>query len=176
MCLLKTVTPAQAEGSIKMLYAEAEKIFGKVPNVFQMYSVNPYFLAKQAEYLGYFSQHPTLTGEFNAYIRLLVSEMMNCTYCIRLNSAVLRSMGVTDDDILMARKDFSKVNLDNKKKTLLLYVLKLVADPHKMTEEDLNKVRAEGWSDKDIFDAAIHASNHSAFVKLIDTFKVVVDF
>lgn len=176
MCLLKTVTPDKASGQVKAIYTEIEKVFGKVPNVIQMFSVNPHFLIKQAEYLGYYGQHPTLTSDFNAYVRLLVSEMLNCEYCIRLNSALLRSMGVTDDELLAARKDFSKVKLDNKRKTLLLYVLKLVKDPHTMTEEELDKVRAEGWSDSEIFDASFHAANHSAFVKLVDTFKVIPDF
>lgn len=176
MCLLKTITPPEASGQVKLIYSEFEKVFGKVPNVFQMFSVNPHFLVKQAEYLSYYSQHQTLTGEFNAYIRVLVSEMLKCNYCIRLNSALLMSMGIPEDEILTARKDFTKVNMDTKKKTLLLYVLKLVENPHAMTEEDLNHVRASGWSEKEIFDAAFHAANHSAFVKLVDTFKVIPDF
>jgi hypothetical protein len=41
MCLLETVKPEEAAGTVQRLYSEAEKIFGKVPNVLQMYSANP---------------------------------------------------------------------------------------------------------------------------------------
>lgn len=176
MSLLKTIKPEEANPEIKFAYDELEKTFQKVPNVFQFFTANPHFFFKQVEYLNYFRQHPNLDFIFFAMLRLVISVRRNGEYCVRLNSAMLKYMGYTQQQLDEIITDPSKVNFEENKKALFLLALKVENDSGELIENDLIEVRNYGWSDSDIFDACYHASIHSANVKMNKNFKVEIDF
>jgi alkylhydroperoxidase family enzyme len=176
MSLLRTIEPENANGVVADIYDNASNVFKKVPNVIKFYSVNPHWQTKLMEYLGYYSQHPKYSVILTAYIRLLVSVQLKCEYCIKFNSAILIHEGVKHTDLLTAMDNPENVELPDNEKAILLYALKVVADPHNRTENEVNELRNLGWDDSEIFDLVYHATNHSGFVKLLDAFKVEVDY
>lgn len=49
-----------------------------------------------------------------------------------------------------------KAKLEEKDKAMLLYVLEVTQDPALSTQQDVDKLRELGWTDRDILDAVQH--------------------
>jgi len=158
MPIIKVVPPEEAEGKVKEAYALFDE-FGMVPAPFQMFSSSPELLELRGQTIGYILNRPTLSRGFMALIRMLVAEELGYYYCISLNREFLKAMGVVDEDAA-ARiiADPASAPLEEKDKSLLLFVLKAVKTPGEVTAEDMQALRDLGWSDQDILEATAHGA------------------
>ena len=71
-----------------------------------------------------------------------------------------------------ARANPEAAPIEDKERPLLRLALKAVNAPEDVGEADLDPARAQGWSDRDIFDAVVQAANNRAFNFVLRTFKV----
>lgn len=156
MSLLNTVAPEEAQGKVKEVYGIFEQLNIPVPLSLQMLSVSPEYLAIQGQTIKYFMNHPVLSPSLLAHIRLLAAHEENYTYCIQLNQQILKNrMGLSDEQIAAVVDSPDKTALKPEEKALLLFVRKALRDPATTTREDVENLRAQGWSDRDIFDATL---------------------
>lgn len=59
-----------------------------------------------------------------------------------------------DDELVQQIKvDYSKANIDEKTMAMLHYAMKLTESPRSITDEDVERLRAVGCTDREIFDA-----------------------
>lgn len=176
MPLIQTVAPSQAEGSVAAVYAEAEALFGRVPNAFQMYSGSPVLLETGWAQTRYFLGHPTLSFPLLALTRMLVSQDNRCDYCIDLNAAMLiNRAGFTPEQIAATRLDPNVAPLDAKDKALLLFTLKATRTPLEVGAADIAALKALGWQENEILDAVVHAARNLAADIVFNTFKIEQD-
>lgn len=176
MALIKTIKPDEATGSLAEIYeALKQNMNGFVPSAFQLKSLSPELVEVQSKFLKYYLQHPTLSGKLTAFIRLLVSVRCGGDYCKNINSWILSQVGIKPEEIEAAKADPQTAPLDDKDKTMLLFCLKVVKDAHTITEADLGNLRTKGWTDKDILDAANHATAQVAGVMLMNALKIDPD-
>lgn len=176
MTLIHTVAPQDAQGTLAELYQQAEKMLGFVPNAFRLYSMSPVMLQNQFHQLGYFMQHPSLSFPLLAFVRMLVSQDNRCDYCIDLNAAMLMERaGLSVEQIAATRKDPAQAPLGEKDKAMLLFVLKATRTPLEVNAADVDALRAQGWTDGDIFDAVLHGARNMAADVLFNTFKIEKD-
>lgn len=173
MPLIQTTPPEKAQGKLAELYAEAEAMFGMVPDSVQMLGVSPAILENQLEFVGYYRGHATLSMPFLAMIRLLVSKACHSPFCQRVNSGLLLKAGFSEEQIAAMQADPKAAPISEKEKALLMLVLKATDDPHSVTAADVDRVRSLGWSDVDIFDAVAHGARMVAGNIILDAFKVV---
>ena len=177
MSLLSGVAPEAATGDVAEIYAEVKTVLGGVPNVIRIWSASPVLLRQQWEFIKYSLNHPTLSGALSACVRMLVSQRGRCDYCIDLNAEFLVELyGWTPDQVAAVRADPKMANLPERERDMLLMVLKAVENPHGVDADELDALRARGWSDRDIFDAMNHGARTVAGDTLISAFKVERDF
>jgi uncharacterized peroxidase-related enzyme len=177
MSILQTVPPESATGEVAEIYAQIKNAWGHVPTAIQVYSANPFLLKNMWEYYGSMMQHPTLSFPLTASIRMLVSQIGHCSYCIDMNGGMLISMaGWTPEQLAATRADFNDSPLSPQEKTLLGLVLKATRDSNSVGAADLQAARDAGWSDGDILDAVNHGARMVAADILINSFKVERDF
>ena len=177
MSMLNTVSQEQAQGSVADLYSTFEEQIGFIPNAFKLSSVSPQMMQQQWEYIGYYMQHPHLSKVLTTLIRLLVSQKVDCEYCINLNTALLiNEAGVAADEVAAIRADPTKAPLDEKEKALLLFVLDAVADAHAVSQADIQKLRELGCSELEIHDALNHGARQVGMDIMLNAFKVENDF
>jgi alkylhydroperoxidase family enzyme len=175
MALLKMTPKDKATGKLAELYDQTEQMFGIVPNNVKMLGISPAILENQLEWVGYFREHKNLSAPFQAALRFLVSNQCKSPYCTGLNTMLLKQAGLTDDQIEAAKSDVTKLPFEEKEKALLSLVLKATKDPHSVTAKDVDDVKAQGWSEQDIFDAVAYGGRMVATNTIFDTFKVDVD-
>ena len=177
MSILNTIAPEQAQGPVADLYSTFEKQIGFIPNAFKLSSVSPQMLQQHWEYIGYYMQHPSLSKVLTTLIRLLVSEKVDCEYCVNLNTALLvNEAGIAAEDVAAIRRDPTKAPLDEREKALLMFVLDAVANSHAVSQSDLQKLRDLGCSEQEIHDALNHGARQVGLDIMLNAFKVENDF
>lgn len=177
MSLIQTVAPETATGEIAELYGKLNATMGMVPNAFKLRSASPFLLRNQANYVGYYMTHPTLSMALLACIRMLVSQKTHCAYCIDFNGGLLvNHLGWTPEQLAATRADPAQANLSEKEKAMLLFVLKAVDNAIGIGASDLNELRAIGWSDQEILEGLNHGATMVAGDILINAFKIERDF
>lgn len=175
MALLQTTPPEKAEGKLAELYAEVEQLFGMVPNNVRMLGVSPALLENQLQLIEHYMGHPALSVPFLALVRMLVSKACRSPYCQNLNTGLLLKAGFTKEQVAAMQADPSQAPLDEKQRALLLFVLKACDNPHAVVAEDVERLKAVGWSEPHILDAVAHGARMVGTNIIFDTFKIDLD-
>ncbi len=176
MSLISYIKREEATGQIADIYDMLEQRIKVIPNVVQFYTASPELFIKFMGFVGHYIDHPTLNAITVAYTRMLISHKSNADYCVKLQSGILESMKVTKVDLELAKKDYTKINLDEKNKALVCFVLDMMFGKLENAKERINHLKVLGWADKDIFEASVMGAIQKGMVNVIKAFEVQLDF
>jgi hypothetical protein len=152
MFRLSHIPPEEATGKVAEVYGMFPEGV-PVPTPLQMFSASPGLLAAQGGAMQYLSGHKELSFHLLALIRFLSACHSNYGFCKKFNGDLLRQSGMSDEDLAAIQEDPGKAPIEDNEKTLLAFVQKAVKDPDSVTDQDIDLLRKEGWSDANIFDA-----------------------
>jgi hypothetical protein len=176
MSLLHTATPENATGQVKEIYDQITAAFGHVPNALQTHSTSPVQLAKQWQTIDYYMQHPHLSFNLLAMLRMLISEKTGCHYCVGFNAAMLVNMGgISIEQIAATKQDPQNAPLPAGELAMLLFVLRATQGTP-ATADDIAQLEAAGWNDTDIYDALAHGASMVATDIIFNTLGIDNDF
>ena len=170
--LLIPQAPAGEESRVDAVFGAIKQHIGFVPDGLRLYSFSPALLENFVGNISYFNSGERLTPSLMAMIRYLVSWESKCHFCIDMNEGFLTSMGLDLDAIRAARNNPELAPLPEKEKPLLRIALKSVNDPESVNDKDIQAAKAQGWSDRDIFDVVAQAASNRAFSYVLRTFNV----
>ena len=172
MALIKTVAPDQAEGKIKKAYDRFIQSLGMIPKPMEMMSASPAIFEQQLEKIRYYSNHPTLSFALLTHIRYLVAHHLGYPFCTGFNKLVLKRQGLEDDDIRQAEADPSRSMLEEKEAAMLDFVVNAVKAPGFVQAEEIEKLKAMGWEDRDLVDALAHGVNMIDHAIMMEAFQI----
>ena len=74
------------------------------------------------------------------------------------------------DDLLaeFIQNDWRKADLSDAERAMLEYAEKLTLTPAMMTEDDINALRAVGWTDRDVLDIVMACAYFNFRVRVVD--------
>lgn len=170
--LITPVPPAGEEARVAGILEAVRQHMGFIPDGLRLYTFSPPLLEAFLGNVSYFRAGATLPPELAAMIRYLVSYRSGCQFCIDLNEGFLTQMGVDLDAVRAAREDFTQAPIEARALPLLALALKAVNAPEDVGPADLDAARAQGWSDRALFDAVAQATSNKAFNLVLKTFKV----
>ena len=170
--LLIPQAPAGEEGRVDAVFGAIKQHIGFVPDGLRLFSFSPALLESFVGNISYFNSGERLTPSLMAMIRYLVSWESKCHFCIDMNEGFLTGMGLDLDAIRAARNNPEVAPLPEKEKPLLRIALKSVNDPESVNDKDIQAAKAQGWSDRDIFDVVAQATSNRALNYVLRTFKV----
>jgi uncharacterized peroxidase-related enzyme len=136
----------------KMLQVQEKA--GFIPNVFLALSHRP------DEFRAFFAYHDALmlreSGLTKAEKEMIVvatSGVNHCPYCVIAHGAILRIYAKNPQIADQVAVDHRKADVTRRQKAMLDFAVKLARAPEAATqEEDLQALRAVGFSDEDIWD------------------------
>jgi len=137
----------------RKLFAKATQVVGFVPNVFRAYAWRP---ERFRAWFGHFKTVMEGTDGLSAREREMISvavSMANgCLYCLVAHGAALREQ--SDDKVEADRLtlDYRRADLTSRERAMLDYAVKITKEPLACEEADIETLRAEGFSDADIWD------------------------
>lgn len=115
MATVKLVEESDASPEVRLVYQDIKKTFGLpfVPNLFRAMAHNPAYLEATWNRVKVVMGQGNLDRKTKEMIAVAVSAANNCEYCVNAHTAALKSLGVTDAELveLMAVVDlFSGLN------------------------------------------------------------------
>jgi alkylhydroperoxidase family enzyme len=170
--LIAPVPPAGEEDRVTQVFDAVAQQIGFVPDGLRLYGISPPLLEAFVANVGYFRGGTSLSPTLTAMIRYLGSWRAGCQFCVDLNEALLTDLGADLDVLRAARDDAGLAPVEERERPLLRLALKAQDAPHEVTREDLDAARAQGFSDREAFDAVVQAANNRAFNLVLRTFNV----
>lgn len=137
------------------LFTRARERLGFVPNVFRAYAWRP---DRLRAWFSHFRQlHEATEGLSSAereMIAVAVSMANGCLYCLVAHGAALREE--LGDPVLAERIvfDYRRAGLDERRRAILDYAVKVTTRPLDCDEADIEGLRALGLSAEEVWDVA----------------------
>lgn len=175
MALINTVSPKQAEGKMKEAYDMFIENLGVIPKPLEMMSASPAIFDQQLQRIHYYTNHPTLSFALLSHIRYLVAHNLSYQFCMDFNKLILKKQGLEDDDTKQIEADPSKSLLEEKDSAMLAFVVKAVKEHSSVKAEEIEKLKAMGWEDKDLLDALAHGVNMVDHAIMMEVFQMDQD-
>ncbi len=171
MFILNHVKPEDATGKVAEAYAVFQPRM-PVPEPLLMMSASPDLALLQSNIIRYFGSQEKLDFGLLATIRYLVSCENDFQYCINFNGGLLQKAGGMSAAELSSLRAHPETVLGESQKDLVLFVLKAVKNPDKVTGDDVEKLHQLGWTDRDIFDAVYQGVTMVAVGTMMKAFTV----
>ena len=143
---LKQVTPENAHGEVKEIYDAVKSRFGMIPNLFIGFASNPAVL-KSYLALDELISGGVLTPVEREIVRLTVSQINDCEYCLAAHTAVGKMSGLSEEQMLSARRGKAE---DPKHAALVNFTHKVMETKGFVGDGDIEAFRAAGFSDEHI--------------------------
>jgi uncharacterized peroxidase-related enzyme len=155
MTRLKVLNPDQASGKTKELFNAINSKFGLIPNMMKTMGNSPALLEGFLNFNSALSGG-TLGAKTSALIALAVSESNGCHYCLVSHTFVGANITKLDADAMKAaRKGNAK---DAKTAAILRFAQTLVSKSGRVSDEDVNTVRAAGATEGEVGEIVGHVA------------------
>ena len=161
--------PAPLTPEMAAYFRKCEEKLGFIPNVLKAYSFD---MAKLTAFVGMYNDlmlAPSgLSKLEREMIAVAVSAYNQCYYCLVAHGASVRQL--SGDPVLgeLMAMNYRAARLSRRERAMLDFALKLTAEPWLVEEEDRERLRRDGFTDRDIWDIGavssfFNMSNRMAF-------------
>ena len=134
--------------------AEVAEKSGFVPNVFSALAQRPELFRAFFEFHDLLMDKDTaaLSKADRELIVVATSAANSCTYCVIAHGAILRIRDKDPEIADLVAVDWRKAPLDDRRRALVDYAVRLARFPEDVGPTDAEALRAVGFSDDDIWD------------------------
>jgi uncharacterized peroxidase-related enzyme len=154
MSRLSTVQPETATGRPKELLDAVKQKLGLVPNMTRTMATAPVVLDGYLQFSGALARG-TLPAKTREQIALAVSQANGCDYCLAAHSTIGKAIGLTPDQIRDSRLGTA---VDGKTDALVRFARRVVDTRGRVSDADLDDVRAAGFGDAVIAEVVAHVA------------------
>jgi uncharacterized peroxidase-related enzyme len=157
MTWIKTIKYTEAKGSLLKLYNQVKGPDDNVDNIMLAHSLRPHTMQGHMTLYKYTIHHPKNSIEkwFLECIGVYVSLLNECYYCVDHHfSGMSRLIGDQSvaDEIKKELETGNFKQLNTRQITALTYAKLLTKSPSNLTQESIELMRKEGWSDGEILE------------------------
>lgn len=154
---IRTVAPADADGEIATIYANEVASMGRVMQATQCWSARPDILAPVERLLHQIRDGFSL-GLINfRLITFIAAKSVPSSYCSHVYFKALSGM-IGREQTLAVYRDFRKAGLSDQQVAMLAYAEQITIDASRISQVDIDTLRAVGLTDANIADIALAAS------------------
>lgn len=144
---------------IAAYFGKCQEKLGLIPNVLLAYAFDAEKLrAFSAMYNDLMLAPSGLTKAEREMIAVAVSAQNACVYCLTAHGAALRQLSGDPALAETVAQNWRVADISPRQRAMLAFAVKLTNTPAEMGEADRATLRAEGFSDADIWDIAAVAA------------------
>lgn len=143
---LTAVNPTEATGKAKELLDGVQAKLGMTPNLIKTLAASPAALDAYLRF-GAALGAGKLDAKFREQIALAVAQANSCEYCLSAHATLGQMIGLKPDEIAASREAHSS---DAKRDAGLHFVQAVVMQRGIVSDQEVARVRAAGFSDGDI--------------------------
>jgi uncharacterized peroxidase-related enzyme len=146
---------AKLTPAMEAYFKKCEEKLGFVPNVLKAYAFDmPKLEAFVAMYNDLMLAPSGLSKLEREMIAVAVSSVNRCYYCLVAHGAAVRQLSGDPPLGELMVMNFRAARLNKRERAMLDFAVKLTAEPWSVEEEDREKLRRAGFSNRDIWDIA----------------------
>jgi len=151
----RIVTPAldTATGATAEVYAQIKQAAGSVPNTFAAIGAHGPAALKAVLQADGVLATGSLTKQDQETIKLAVSEIAGCDYCVAAHSLLGKLTGLKPDTLRQIRA--GQPTGDAKRDALVHFVRRLIRTSGTISETEFEAIRAAGYSDAQLVDISL---------------------
>jgi len=140
-------------GPSGQVYAQIKKAIGSVPNTFAAIAAHGPAALKSILAADAVLAAGSLTKRDQETIKLIVSGVAGCDYCVAAHSLLGKLAGLKPDELKNIRD--GNPTGDAKRDTLIRFVSKLAQSSGTVSDEDFAAIKAAGYSDTQLVDISL---------------------
>jgi uncharacterized peroxidase-related enzyme len=153
MTRISTVSPAAASGATAEVFNAIKKSIRMIPNSFATVGTHtPEGLSVMLQ-LDQVIAHSTLSKADNEVIRLVVSQLAHCDYCLAAHTMLGKMAGLSADTIKQVRAGMPSG--DAKRDALVHFVRLLSITSGTIEEAELQALLAAGYSERQVIEISM---------------------
>jgi uncharacterized peroxidase-related enzyme len=153
MSRLSVLPVAEATGTAADLFAAIKKAAGKVPNAYATIGTHAPEALGAALNLDGVLQKGTLSKADIETIRLAVSEVAGCDYCLAAHTLMGKFAGLAPETMKQVRA--GEATGDAKRDALVRFVRAIVTTSGTLPAQELNAVREAGYTERQVIEIAL---------------------
>jgi len=146
--------PGKLSPEMEAYFKKCDEKLGFVPNVLKAFAFDDAKLQAFVDYRQELVQNAENLSKLEIeMIATVVSSQNRCFYCITAHGNAVRQLG---DPLLgeMMVMNYRAARLDKRQRAMLDFAVKLTITPWEVEEEDRERLRRVGFTDRDIWDIA----------------------
>src|SRR6476661_8538735 len=125
--------------------------YGFIPNFFKAQTARPDLIDAQVQLVdATLLKEGALSRQLKEYVFLVCSAANLSTYCVTAHCEIIRMLKIEGPEPEQIALDYTVTDLPIVEKALLNFTLKLNNHGLKVTQEDIDDLRAFGFSDQEI--------------------------
>ena len=165
---VKTIADKDATGPVAEIYAAQKAKMGFVMEATQCLTARPDLLPAYTAFYKKVLDGFTLTMREWRLITLVAAKHIRSTYCSHVYSKQLVEHLGSKEAVLAVQRDFRKAGLPAKDVEMLAYAEKITNDAASITQADIDRLRAVGFTDPQISDVALCAAFRNFVSRFFD--------
>ena len=165
---LQTVAEKDATGAIAEVYAKEKAGAGFVPEAARCLSTRPDLPPLFDAFFDGIKANFSLGGREWCLITFVAAKHLRSTYCSQVYSKRLLALGESKETLLAIQHGDRTAALTDKDMAMLAYAEKVTVAADRITQSDTDRLRAFGFTDRNILDIALCASFRCMLSKLVD--------
>lgn len=159
MSWIEEIEVSEAEGKLAEMYAKLIKQRGKISNILKVHSLNPDAMGDHLDlYMTLMFGKSGLSRAEREAVAVVVSANNDCEYCVRHHIEALKHYIDDEETLTMLMTADGLETLEPRLSNIVRHAEKLTSAPVAMTDSDLDELRTEGLSDRDILDLTLIVS------------------
>jgi uncharacterized peroxidase-related enzyme len=166
MTFIRTVPVEEATGQVKTMYQKARESIGEVPNYIMAFSQRPEVWDAGSRLFDAVRGNMDLRRY--ELITVAVALALESSYCALSHGKVLSDKFLGPEQTEAFARDFRRTALTPAEKAMAAFAQKIALSARNITQEDVDELRRQGFSDQEIFDIAAAAAARCFMSKLLD--------
>ena len=166
MAFIDTIPEERAEAQVADMYRRVRESIVYVPNYAKVFSHRPALFDAWAQLNG--TVKNAMDPRRYELATVAAAVRRRSSYCALAHSEKLLQLGASDDEVRALARDTASAPLDDVERAIVEYATRVAEAPHTVTAADIDRLRALGLSDAEIFDVASAAAARLFFTALCD--------
>lgn len=163
---IQTISEAEADGKLREIYEGDRKSLGYVPNYARVFSLRPEVLEAWRVFQG--SIRKNLRLRRYELVTLAAAMALKCRYCLLAHGAILIKNGISLDQLRLILTNFKEAGLEPSEVAMMKFAQKIIRNANKITQADVDALRALNLEDAEILDITLTATMRSFASKTFD--------
>jgi uncharacterized peroxidase-related enzyme len=173
LTFIETIPEDEATGATAEMYAADRKAFGELPNFTRAFSYRPAAYAGWRELNGAIKSSMDLRRYELATVA--AARQLRSSYCTLAHGAVLIDKFLDADAVTAIVADHRRAGLSATDVAVMDFAEKVADDASSIQHTDIERLRSNGLTDKDIIDVVLAAAARCFFSKTLDALGVEPD-